>query len=451
MELRPYQREDVERIKQFNTFGVFNEQRTGKTPTIITVAKEMHFNKIVVVCPKSAVYQWAASWEQWTGEKARVVIGTPKKRRDIVLDWTNGVIIIGYDTLKSTIRTDGMIDLIMDKRPDCVIADEAHRFKNTSSATYKAMDKLIAVPNRFALTGTPAHGKPEEIYAILHWLRPTEYRSYWNFIETYFNKVRRVLRDGRSFIDIVGFRPGMDRVLQKRLSAFTTQRKRKEVMPWLPQKDYENVFLPLSVHQKRHLKNLKEYFETEEVIAKGVLDRLIRYRQVCLAPSLLGLSGDSPKLNWLLSYFSDYPETPVIVFSKFTSWLKLISETLTKNKINHAMIIGDTPAKTRQEFVTNFQNGKNNILLINIDAGKEALTLDRAECIIFTDQYPPSSDILQAEDRFVATTTDKADKPHKIIRLCMKDSYDERIYKLVAQRASANDLLNDYKKYLKEE
>ena len=88
--------------------------------------------------------------------------------------------------------------------------------------------------------------------------------------------------------------------------------------------------------------------------------------------------------------------------------------------------------------------------MINIDAGKEALTLDRAETTIFTDKYPPIGSIEQAEDRFVASTKDKAHKAHKIIELMMKDTFDEQLYNLLEQRKSETDVINNYKQYIEE-
>ena len=119
-----------------------------------------------------------------------------------------------------------------------------------------------------------------------------------------------------------------------------------------------------------------------------------------------------------------------------------------KEKIG--VIIGDTSPLKRNKVKKKFQEGELKILLINIDAGKEALTLDTAEVIIFTDKYPPISDIQQAEDRFVATTKEKANKPHTIYELVIKNTYDEQLIKLLNQRASETDVLNDYNKYLKQ-
>ena len=79
------------------------------------------------------------------------------------------------------------------------------------------------------------------------------------------------------------------------------------------------------------------------------------------------------------------------------------------------------------------------------------MTLDKADAIIFTDKYPPVGDIEQAEDRFVATTEDKADKLHIIYELVLKGTYDEQLYELIRQRASSVDAINNFKAYMKGE
>jgi hypothetical protein len=102
-------------------------------------------------------------------------------------------------------------------------------------------------------------------------------------------------------------------------------------------------------------------------------------------------------------------------------------------------------------YIKEFQEGTIHYLLINIDAGKECITLDRAEAIIFTDKYPPVGDIEQAEDRFVATTEDKAKIPKAIYELIIKGTYDEQLYELLEKRAEEVDAINNFQKYMKGE
>lgn len=447
MQLRPYQSEDVVFLSSVNTAGIFNEQRTGKTPTALMTLKEKQCKKIIIVCPASAQYQWKHEFEQWLERPCVVIGGTPKQREKALENWTDGA-IISYDLLKVTKRQHGFVLDVLKQNPEAIIIDEAHRIKNHKSATAKAIFACTKIPVRYALSGTIAHGKPHEIYSILHFLFPNRFRSYWGFIEDYFKLERKtVWSTGRSYMDIGGFKSSQrERELQEFLNKTCTQRKRKEVMPWLPDKEYKQVLLPPTKEQQKYLKELKDYFETESVVVKGILDRLTRYRQICLAPKLLDLKGSSPKLDWIKQYAKDYTGVPTIIFSKFTSFIHQMKEVLDGYKVD--IIVGATPAIKRNQIVQDFQNGKLDILLINIDAGKEALTLDRATTMIFTDKYPPAGDIQQAEDRFVATSKDKADKDHVIIELIMKGTYDESLYHLVKKRAEETDILNDYKKYL---
>ena len=95
-----------------------------------------------------------------------------------------------------------------------------------------------------------------------------------------------------------------------------------------------------------------------------------------------------------------------------------------------------------------FQNGTIKLLLINIKAGKEGITLDNADVAIFTDKYPPVGDIQQAEDRFVATTKDKLNTGHTIIDLVMDNSYELNILNLLKNNAKEVDIINNYISYI---
>lgn len=443
--LRDYQKEDVNFFLTRKTAGCFNEQRTGKTPTILTVLDKRKVNKFIIICPASAILQWVDEIKRWTNYSATPIIGSKAKKEKALEEDTNGY-VIGYDSFKTTKTHEGFVNTLLTKNPDAIILDEAHKIKNPKTAVFKAIAKTTSIPIRYALTGTPAQGKAYDIWAILHWLYPAMFKSYWAFIQDNFYCFNRQGKFGNSFMDIGGWKPGKESYLQHFLNEISTNRKRKDVMKWLPEKDYQRILLPCSDKQKKMLKELKDYFETENIITHGVLDRLIRYRQICCSPKLLGVNSEAPKVTWLKEFIEDYPEKPIIVFSKFTQFLKLIKEEL---NLPDCLIIGETPIKKRNEIKLAFQTGKLNILLINIDAGKEALTLDRAEAAIFTDKFPPIADIQQAEDRFIATTEERASKPHTIYELIMKDTYDEQIHKLLHKRASETDIINDYKKYLK--
>lgn len=447
--LRPYQAEDILKLLQYDCGACFNEQRTGKTPIAIMTMEVRRPDKILIVCPASMLYPWKDAYKFWTRKDALVCVGSPKKRMQIVESWESGPLIISYGCLKETIRTGGMLDDIIKKKPDACIADEAHHFKCHTTATAKAMYKLSKVCKyRLALTGTPATNKPADIYGILHWLYPEEFKSYWNFINDNFQTYKQYTGFNKYHTEIGEWLPTRRAIMAERLNTFTTVRKRKDVMDWLPPKDYLQVRLPATTLQKKYLSELKEYFETENIIVQTVLDRMIRERQICVAPHILDLKGTSPKIDWIVDFLKDYPDKKVLIFSKFKKGIELLHQTLSEKRIEGQVITGEVSPKNRATIVNDFQNNRYQYLVLQIDACKEGLTLDNADVEIFMDSYPPAADIQQAEDRFVATTLDKKDKPHQIIQLMIEGTYDEECYNLVERRANSIECINSYINYI---
>jgi len=441
-QLRPYQLEDINFLSQRSRAACFNAPRTGKTPTALKTFERQGHNKILIICPASAVFQWADEYEYWLNKPCVPINGTPKQKQELINNWTHGL-SVSYDSFKSKSKSPGLIEPILKHNPQAVILDEAHRIKNTKTAAAKAAFQCRKIPYRLALTGTPTTNKQHEIFSILAWLYPETFSSYWKFIDFYFGFEMKDSPEGHSYPVISPLKPTRKMYLIKTLNNISTQRSRKEVMPWLPDKDYQQIRLPCTKEQLHYLNTLHEYYEVEHVICQGNLDRLVRYRQICLDPKLLDLKSKSPKTEWIKQYLKDYPNTPTLIFSKFTSFLKLLAK-----ELKAPLFIGETSSQERNQLINDFQNNKIKTLLINIDAGREAITLDTAETAIFTDKYPPAGHIEQAEDRFISTDQSKAEKPHTIIELMMKDTYDEELYKQVKARLSETDIINNYQNYI---
>lgn len=448
--LREYQIEDVKFLAARKCAACFNEQRTGKTPTSLSVMKVKDIKKLLIIAPASTLYSWKQECRIWYSSTLPIVVvdGNASKRKDIIENWKDGALIISYECLRETAKGTGDLAYIKKHRDiEGCILDEAHRIKNHKSKQALALFDLCYIPNRLALTGTPAPGKQHEIYSILAWLYPNIFTGYWRFIDYYFTQYEEYNATG-TYKVIGTFKPNKDKELQEFLNIISTRRLRESVMNWLPEKDRQQIILPLTKEQTSYIDELNEYFEIEgtDINTENILARLMKIRQILLAPALLGLKGESPKIKWIQQYLNDYPEKKVLIFSNFTTWLKLLGQHLGCDNL----IIGETSKARRQELIKAFQDNKINLLLINIKAGKEGITLDTADVAIFTDKYPPVGDILQAEDRFVATTKDKINTGHTIIDLIMEDSYEMIILQMLNTNASEIDIINNYINYLKE-
>ena len=455
--LRPYQIEDVKFIAARKNCACFNEQRTGKTPTALRSLLERDINKFLIVAPASTIYTKANEVRRWNNQTCIVVDGTATKRKELIESWKDGGLVISYECLREVTRYNedkheytvtGDLHYIKKHLKDieACILDEAHRIKNHKSKQAEAMFSLSGIPIKIALTGTPAPNKQHEIFSILHWLFPNIFTGYWRFIDYYFIQETRWNANGE-YTEISTFQRGKDLELQQFLKVVSTRRLRASVMEWLPDKDYETIKLECTKEQNKYMQEIKDNFEIgdETVMAVNILDVLIKTRQLCLSPQVLELKGSSPKVDWIKQYLKDYPEKKILIFSNFTKWLKLLAKELNCDNL----IIGETSKARREQLKNDFQNGKIKLLLLNIKAAKEGITLDTASTAIFTDKYPPVGDIQQAEDRFVATTKDKKDTGHTIINLIMKDSYEENIEKLLNNNASDIDVINNYINYLK--
>lgn len=444
MQLRDYQLEDVGLLLKRGAAGIFNEQRTGKTPTSIIAMQRKGVQRLLIVSPASMVYKWQEEYKTWTDKNA-YVITSAKEFNTKDIDLNVDCIVINYENLRDNGKRDGCYAKLLKKyKPDGLIVDEAHRCKNRNSNNFLALKRFRRVPHRLYLTGTPAPNVPWEIWTLLNLIEPSVYTSYWNFIDEYFTKEINWAHPDHAE-EPVDYRPGMKEQLQNILSELSIMRKRADVMPWLPKEEAPTIIkLPCTPSQTKYLKQLEDTFETEHVVTQSVLERLIRVRQICAAPAILRLRGSSPKLDWLKQYVTDYPEKSIVVFSNSKKFIMLV-----KDVVQCCVIVGDTNKAMREKNIRDFQSGVAKVIVIQTQAGKEGLTLDQADVTIFLDTFPPAADYLQAKDRMVSTSPDRV-KPKEIIHLMMSGTYDEELYKLVEHNVGVTDVLNNYINYINE-
>jgi SNF2 family DNA or RNA helicase len=435
--LRGYQNEDVYYLKALKCAGVFNEQRTGKTPTMISLIAKLFPRTNLIVCPASLVYNWQREFEKWLPNiRVAVVTGTPKKREQIYKDFKEhgGVLVVSKDTLK--VDTDKSVYL---QTFGMVIVDEAHFLRNYKTAQSKALFKLKA-ERKYALTGTPTVKHPADIYGILHFLYPKKFTSYWQFAERYF----KVEENFMGYNEVLGVKKHRIDELQNIVGIISVQRKRKDVMEWLPQKERITFYCEMTPKQRKAYKEMLDYFFIENTLvdASTILAQLTRLRQICLEPSLLNLDMESGKTEALIDYLKESSSEPIVIMSMFTSFLKLMKTKLESLKFKVGMIHGEMTNKQKMEQAEKFQRGEIDVLLCNIISAGTGFTLDRAETIIFTDKAWNPAENEQAEDRITPTTPDKVHK-HTIISFVCQNTVDEKINTLLENKKSLTDIVNE--------
>lgn len=479
LKLRPYQEEDVNKLKEFKTCGILSRPRTGKTPTSLILSDKWPAGKTLIVCTGSMLYKWQDEFKRWLNKPCEVYTGTEKQRKEALERWTDGLVIT-YDTLKRInhflkqteeekaagakkiySHTTGAIDIIRKYKPTKIIVDEFHRAKGYDTARAHALNLLAKdIPYRIVLTGTPAYSTQLDVYNMLKFLWPEydDFSTWWKFRQKYVEHDKIwINRNGtlkQQEIPVKLNKLGV-KVVHQLFAKYCVQRDTADpdVMPWLPKEPIPEIIkLPTDKAQAKALKDLEEWFEVEneDVIAKNGLDRITKYRQIISEPRILleNYKGYGPKTNWILNYLKEYTDTPTIYFTNSTKHIRLLLPLMQKIT-NTACIIGATSLKERTEIEKKFQKGEIKHLICNTQAAQEGLTLDTAETEIFIEQFPPYGSIDQASKRFTPATPEKANIPKRIIKLILKETYDEDINNIINSREKNVNILNHFKKYIK--
>jgi SNF2 family DNA or RNA helicase len=435
--LRPYQRADINFIKRLPNAAIFNEQRTGKTPTTLKLLEAEGHEKIIIICPASLVLNWKKEVENWTNYTCLAVNGAKQKRSKTYTEWTlnKGCLVLSKDTAKAD------FDLLKNEKDYALVIDEAHFLRNYKSQQSKAVFQLGKnASKRLALTGTPAVNKGDDLYGILHFLYPSRFSSYWSFVERYF----KIFDAPWGVKEVSGYKRKEE--LQEILDLISVQRKRSEVMSWIPPKQYQTIALEMSSKQRKSYDEMLHMFTVEEadLDAPSVLAQLTRLRQICLAPELLNIAAPSAKEQFILEWLENNPNEQVIIFSNFSSYLTNLRTLLWKKQYKVDIITGKTDKERRKFVVDEFQEGKCNILLANIQAAGVGLTLDKASTVIFLDRAYTPSENAQAEDRIVPTT-ENSNQDCMIIDVVCENSIDEHINDILSKKKSVIEIVNNYK------
>ena len=431
--LRPYQRVDIGIIQERQSIGIFNEQRTGKTPTTIIADKDS--KKRIIVCPSGLKLNWKRELTQWiSAPNVFVVSGTQLARKKIYKNFElldNATLIMSYETLRQDILV-----LPFDKF-DSLIVDESHRLRNYMSKQSKAVIMLSeSAYKTYALTGTPAVNHPSDIYGIYKLLKPQKYTSYWAFVDRYFG-----VYDTTFGKEVGGFRKDREDEFTGLVEVQSVQRKRRDVMKWLPKVQERDMYVAPTATQAKLFNEIVELSRYNGNVIPNAISQLMRLRQASLHPKLLDVDDKSPKMDFILEYLEDNPKEKVIVFSMFTSFLKILKEKLGAKA---SMLTGEQSQNEKQKAVDDIQSGAVSVLLSNLIAGGTGWTMDQADTIIFTDISYNPMDNEQAKDRFIPTKEFADYGGKQIIYLLTQGSIDDKMHFLVKEKYDFVKLVNDY-------
>ena len=427
--LREYQQIDAAVVRQFPVLAIFNEQRTGKTPTILDALKNEV--KGLIVCPASLKLNWKREHNIWVGKDAVVISGTKQRRLRTYKSLGDNTMIISYETLRADIE-----DILkIFKHFGYLVVDEAHRLRNHKTKQSKALYKIRKLCKRvYPMTGTPAVNHSADVFGILKLMFPRKYAGYWNFVGRYFTVV-----DGYFGKEVLGLRKERMKEFNDLLFLNSIQRKRAEVMAWIPKITHKTIELEPTSKQKTTFKQIISKNTLNDEIIDNPLTKLLRLRQVSVDPEYVGITSAKPKFDFVLDYLNDNDES-IVVFSTMTGALKRLHKLIP----DAVILTGEQTNEEKEHAVKAIQTGKSRVLLANIKAGGTGFTLDKADTIIFLDKSYTPDENDQAADRIVPTNPEATYGAKQIITLLVNGSVEPKIEDMLKEKINIIQYVNHY-------
>ena len=127
----------------------------------------------------------------------------------------------------------------------------------------------------------------------------------------------------------------------------------------------------------------------------------------------------------------------ILLFSTYTSMLKIIEEDLKIRNIKYLKLTGETKVTERVDLVNNFNEDNNiKVFLISLKAGGTGLNLTGADMVIHYDPWWNLSAESQATDRAYRIGQKNNVQVYKLIT---KNSIEEKIYDLQQKKSKLID------------
>ena len=435
-ELRDYQLQGLawlQFLREYDFNGVLaDDMGLGKTlQTLSHLLLEKQADRLpqpaLVVAPTSVLSNWQREVQKFAPQLSCLILHGPKRAQhfDQLADYD--LVITNYALIGRDMQ------LHQKQNYSWLILDEAQAIKNPAAQTSQALSK-IRCRHRLCLTGTPLENHLGELWSLFHFLMPGflgQQKKFNRIFRTPIEKHRNSERQEQ---------------LQLRLAPFVLRRNKEQVTRELPPKtqmirEAELGSTQAKLYESLRLAMVKKVSKLLE--DKGlqrshieILDALLKLRQVCCDPRLVKLDSarkvkKSAKLDALMALLDTLLEEnrKILIFSQFTSMLRLIEEELQARGIGYSKLTGQT--RKRDEAIALFQEGDVPVFLISLKAGGVGLNLTAADTVIHYDPWWNPAVEEQATDRAHRIGQDK---PVFVYKLICSGTVEEKILRLQSHK-----------------
>jgi superfamily II DNA or RNA helicase len=441
-DLRGYQRDALGWLHFLRAFGfggcLADDMGLGKTVMVLALLEsrrvEGRKKPSLVVVPRSLVFNWKQEAARFAPALS-VLDHTGIGRRPASEHFADHDVVL---TTYGTLRRDAMP--FKDIEFDYAVLDEAQAIKNPGTDAAKAA-RLLRADHRLALSGTPVENHLGELWSLVEFLNPGMLGAP----------------------GALGLDGGAGRtpdeptraVIGHALRPFILRRTKAQVAPELPQRTEQTVYCELEPSQRKLYDELRAHYRRvllgriDEVGLQRskivVLEALLRLRQAACHPALIDRrrAGEPcGKLDVLLPRLRELHAEghKALVFSQFTSFLRIVRERLDAEGLRYEYLDGAT--RDREARVRRFQTDPGlQLFLVSLKAGGLGINLTAAEHVFLLDPWWNPATEAQAIDRAHRIGQSR----HVLaLRLIAHDTVEEKILALQAEkRGLADAIINE--------
>ena len=391
----------------------------------------------LIVAPVSVLGNWQQEIRRFAPELRLLILHGAKRKESFAAIDSADVTIIGYPLL--------LLDseILLEREYCFVILDEAQTIKNPR-AKVSQVARALRAEHRLCLTGTPMENHLGELWSLFDFVQPGLLGEPQQFQRHYRTPIENSGDTKRAA------------ALKQRIQPFLLRRTKDAVARDLPPKIQIVEAIELDERQRDFYDGIRlgQHRRVREAIEQQglarsritVLDALLKLRQACCDPRLINTDVQtqaipSAKLDWLSTTLPELTAEGrrILLFSQFTSMLRLIEPVVKELSIPFFLLTGET--RQRTELVKRFQAGGAPLFLISLKAGGTGLNLTTADTIIHYDPWWNPAVEAQATDRAHRIGQDK---PVFVYKLIAQRTVEEKIMQLQADKqALVNQLYTE--------
>ena len=433
--LYAYQEKIFTWVKQRKKIALFMDMGTGKTLVTLNFIMYYRPKKILIICPKIAMYVWQSEFKKHIKNNPYQIItldkGTSSSKAEKVKDLKNEntVIIINYESC----WRDHIGKALKDYKADMIICDESHKIKTYGSNVSKYVRQLGKnTEYKAILTGTPVTNTKLDYWGQFAFLDITLFGYLYSAFKN------RYFEFHPKFPSKIIKEKNMDELLAK-VSENSVTVKLKEVKTDLPAITEEIIYTEMSsAQQKAYDKLRKEQFlklEKGEILLKNAMNEMQKLQQISSGFIYLENEAtykffENSKIEALKDLIEGMGEEKVIVFCSFTEELKMIKTALEKEGKATA-VIGNG-----QNELQKFYDGAQ-ICVINLLAGAEGIDLTSAHYAIY---FSPTIKMDKFEQSRARIYRNGQTMPCFVYHLINKNTVDTKIYSALKNKIRNKDL-----------